>query len=150
MHFENQRGNREFIEKKHYILTLQQFRCAGVIPTWDATWNKQVEAAKKSPKPKKLSILPTILGAFGASYFLSSVLYFALILLQFASPQIVNLLIDFVETDEPTWRGYFYTFLIAASTISVSVLNSQSFYQVGYVQSQLRDWMKLISSYSCD
>ena len=115
--------------KSNYLLTLQQIRCAGVIPTWDATWNKQVDAAKKSPKPKKLSILPTILGAFGASYFLSSVLYFALILLQFASPQIVNLLIDFVETDEPTWRGYFYTFLIAASTISVSVLNSQSFYQ---------------------
>ena len=89
-----------------------------------------MQEVKSASKPKKLSILPTIIGAFGASYFLSSVLYLGLILLQFASPQIVNLLIDFVETDEPTWRGYFYTFLIAASTIVVSVLNSQSFYQV--------------------
>ena len=36
--------------------------------------------------------------------------------LQFASPQIVNLLIAFVQNDEPAWRGYFYTAYMSGNT----------------------------------
>ncbi len=49
--------------------------------------------------------------------------------LQFASPQIVNLLIDFVQSDEPVWKGYFYTALICLVTFINTVVNSQCFYQ---------------------
>ena len=49
--------------------------------------------------------------------------------LQFASPQIVNLLIAFVQNDEPAWRGYFYTVLICLVTLTCTIFNSQCFYQ---------------------
>ena len=49
--------------------------------------------------------------------------------MQFASPQIVNLLIAFVQNDEPTWRGYFYTVLICGATFMCTIFNSQCFYQ---------------------
>ena len=48
--------------------------------------------------------------------------------LQFASPQIVNALISFVSSDEPNWKGYFYTALICAVTLINTLLNSQTFY----------------------
>ena len=50
-------------------------------------------------------------------------------LLQFASPQIVNLLIDFVSSEDPLWKGLFYTFLICLVTFLVTVLDSMSFYR---------------------
>eukprot|EP00094_Tigriopus_californicus_P001437 TCALIF_01392-PA protein Name:"Similar to Abcc1 Multidrug resistance-associated protein 1 (Mus musculus)" AED:0.04 eAED:0.04 QI:0/0.8/0.33/0.83/1/1/6/0/1537 len=100
-------------------------RCAGVIPSWDKSWENQVRNANG----KTISILPTLIRAFGPAYFLSSILMFILSILQFASPQIVDLLIAFVSSDDPNWKGYFYTFLIVGSTLTVSVLNSQSFYQ---------------------
>ncbi len=46
-----------------------------------------------------------------------------------SSPQLVNLLITFVTSGEPLWRGYFYTVLIFVATTVVTVMNSQSFYQ---------------------
>ena len=49
--------------------------------------------------------------------------------MQFASPQIVNLLIDFVQSDEPQWKGYLYTVLICLVTLFNTILNSQCFYQ---------------------
>ena len=56
------------------------------------------------------------------------------VLCQYFSPQIVDLLITFVSSDEPMWRGYFYTVLIVITTCSVSILNSQSFYMVGFLE----------------
>ena len=103
------------------------FRCAGVIPEWDKSWEKTLASARSSGAPA--SILPTLFSAFGSAYGISSLLMLILSILQFASPQIVNLLIDFASSDDPVWKGYFYTFLICAVTLLVSVLNSRSFYQ---------------------
>lgn len=50
--------------------------------------------------------------------------------LNYRSPQLVNLLITFVTSGEPVWRGYLYTVLIFLSTSLVTILNSQSFYRV--------------------
>ena len=101
-------------------------RCSGVVPVWDRAWAENV--AKNENKKKNLSILPTLVKAFGRDYFMSSVFMLFLSILQFASPQIVNLLIDFVSSDQPDWKGYFYTVLICAATFTVTVLNSQAFY----------------------
>ena len=68
-----------------------------------------------------------IVKAFGFCYFVSGIWQFGYIMLQFASPQIVNLLIAFVQNDEPTWRGYFYTVLICAATFACTIFNSQCF-----------------------
>ncbi len=47
--------------------------------------------------------------AIGGTLLVSAVYQFFYVLLQFASPQLLNLLIAFVEGDEPVWHGYFYT-----------------------------------------
>lgn len=79
-------------------------RASHIVPQWDKYFDK---AQKKDPG--NMSILGVMLRAFGPSYSLSSVLMLVLSVLQFANPQIVNLLIDFVSSEDPDWKGYFYT-----------------------------------------
>ena len=78
---------------------------------------------------KEMSIVPTLIYAFGPAYALSALFQLGYSVLQFASPQIVNLLINFVQSDEPQWKGYFYTVLICLVTLVNTILNSQTFYQ---------------------
>ena len=78
---------------------------------------------------KKVSIVSSLFYAFGPAFAISALYQLGYSVLQFASPQIVNLLIDFVQSDEPNWKGYFYTFLICAVTFINTLLNSQTFYQ---------------------
>ena len=80
-------------------------------------------------KGRPLSILPTLAAAFGWSYSYTTLLNVVIAILQFASPQIVSLLINFVTSDEPTWRGYLYTVLIVAVTLLTTFLNVLAFYQ---------------------
>ena len=75
-----------------------------------------------------MSIVSTLCKAFGPAYAVSAVLQLIYSVLQFASPQIVNLLINFVETDEEQWKGYFYTVLICLVTFVNTVVNSQCFF----------------------
>ena len=77
---------------------------------------------------KEVSIVSTLFYAFAPAYAISAVFQFGYSTLQFASPQIVNALISFVSSDEPNWKGYFYTALICAVTLINTLLNSQTFY----------------------
>lgn len=70
-----------------------------------------------------------LLATFAPAYALSALYQLLYSTLQFASPQIVNLLIDFVQSDDPQWKGYFYTILICLVTFVNTILNSQCFYQ---------------------
>ena len=42
--------------------------------------------------------------------------------------QIVNLLIDFVQSNDPDWKGYLYMGLIVGVTLINTLINSQTFY----------------------
>ena len=46
----------------------------------------------------------------------------------FVSPQLVNLLIAYVQSDEPIWRGYLYTITLIAVTMLNTIINSQYFF----------------------
>ena len=100
------------------------FRCSGVVPVWDKQWNKHVETEKSN-----FSIVWPLIKAFGPAYAISALYQLGYSVLQFASPQIVNLLITFVESDDPDWKGYFYTVLICLVTLTNTLLNSQCFYK---------------------
>ena len=76
--------------------------------------------------------------AFGPAYSVTSVLMFILSVLQFANPLIVNLLIDFVSSDDPDWKGYLYTVLIVLVTFVITILNSQAFYREYLVGLRIR------------
>ncbi len=43
--------------------------------------------------------------------------------------KIVNLLIDFVESDDPDWKGYLYTVLISVVSVLVTLLQAATFYR---------------------
>ena len=79
-----------------------------------------------------------MLKAFGPAYSVTSVLMFILSVLQFANPLIVNLLIDFVSSDDPDWKGYLYTVLIVLVTFVITILNSQAFYREYLVGLRIR------------
>ena len=49
----------------------------------------------------QVSIVPCLISSFGPAFAVSGILQGIYSVLQFASPQIVNLLITFVESDDP-------------------------------------------------
>lgn len=98
-------------------------RCNVVVPHWDKYFSNALDKAKK--EGKTFSILPVMIKSFGPAYSLSSFLSILLSVAQFANPQIVNLLIDFVSSDEPDWKGYLYTAAIVAVTFLITILNAQ-------------------------
>ena len=98
-------------------------RSSNIIPVWDKNWEKETKKAKK-----EFSILTTLIFCFGGEFFWSSVLNFIYTLLQYVSPQIVNLLIGYVESDEPTWRGYLFIVALVVVTIINTVINAQALF----------------------
>ena len=102
------------------------------MPVWDKYWNKLVSESKAKRKP--VSVGWALCYTFGPTYLISSLFLLGYSVLQFASPAIVNLLIDFVNSDDPLWKGLFYTVLICVVTFFNTILNNMSFfveYQVG-------------------
>ena len=98
---------------------------------WEKYWTRAVTAMQSRPPEKRqpLSVMSTLAYSLGPAFSYSCAFQLAYTILQFASPQIVNLLIDFVGSDEPVWRGYFYTALIVAVTFIGTLLNAQTYYQ---------------------
>ena len=93
---------------------------------------------KAKHEKKKSSILPTIIRTFGPIFAVSGVFQLIYSILQFVSPQVVNLLITFVTSDEPIWKGYFYTILICAVTFINTLLIAQAY----YIQYKVGMWLK--------
>ena len=101
-------------------------RCRGIVPLWDKFWSKTVENAKPG---KPVSILPTLCYSFGGEFAWSAILTLIYSILMFASPQIVNQLIAYIENDDPVWKGYFYVALIVVATFVNTIINSQYYYK---------------------
>ena len=70
---------------------------------------------------------------FGPAYSVSSFLQLIYTFMQLATPQLVNLLISFISSDEPIWKGYLYCFLVLA----VSIINTVLFGQYCYIQDEV-------------
>ncbi|XP_069159719.1 multidrug resistance-associated protein 1 [Procambarus clarkii] len=100
---------------------------------WDSNWKKtlknvdkkkqksesraaghQVEMAVRGTQPTKrkpVSVLPTMVRTFGSTMVFGVILKTIYDIMQFVSPQILRLLINFTESgelEEPKWRGYLY------------------------------------------
>ena len=67
------------------------YRCSNIVALWDKYWAKETQkcAAKKKP----VSILTTMISCFGVTYFWSSILNLLYTILQYVSPQLVQLII---------------------------------------------------------
>ncbi|OXA43509.1 multidrug resistance-associated protein 1 [Folsomia candida] len=97
---------------------------------------KFVDGTSPSTK-KEVTVLYALLKAFGLPYLLGVFIKFIPDLLVFVSPQILNLLISYVESDptkEPTWKGVFYACILFGSAFLATVVTAQAthrFYMAG-------------------
>lgn len=91
-------------------------------------------------KPKKqASILPALIKAFGGTFVFGSCLKLVQDLMTFASPQILKLLIRFVEDDtEPSWRGFLYAGLLFGVASTQTLFLSQYFHRMFIVGLRIR------------
>ncbi|XP_071638106.1 multidrug resistance-associated protein 1 isoform X3 [Temnothorax longispinosus] len=135
-----------------------------IVPKFDKYWNKnlrktdeliwtyfRVESAKASyrkasgqvdfnsgRKKKIASILPPICKAFGATFMFGAFLKLIQDVMTFISPQILKLLIDFTEGEEPMWKGYFYSALLLVTAILQTLVLSQYFHRMFLVGLRIR------------
>lgn len=93
---------------------------------------------KPQVEKKKASILPALCIAFGAQFLFGALLKLVNDILMFISPQILRMLIGFVEGDEPSWRGYLYAGLLLATAIVQTLLLAHYFTRMYLVGMRIR------------
>ncbi|XP_011636993.1 multidrug resistance-associated protein 1 isoform X2 [Pogonomyrmex barbatus] len=135
-----------------------------IVPKFDKYWNKnlrktdeliwtyfRVENAKASfrkasgqvnfnsnRKKKIASILPPICKAFGATFLFGAFLKLIQDVMTFISPQILKLLIGFIEGEESMWKGYFYAALLLLTAMLQTLVLSQYFHRMFLVGLRIR------------
>ena len=141
----------------------------GVVPLFDKCLQKEVQKIKpKSSKeceqvkttetdiPKeKISILWPLIKTFGPDFFIGSCHKVCYDLLVMTTPQIMSLMIGFVETKycDPSkddecveedkmfaynWKGYFFAGLMFATTVTQSIILNQYFVRMYIVSMNIR------------
>ncbi|XP_018907576.2 multidrug resistance-associated protein 1 isoform X5 [Bemisia tabaci] len=93
----------------------------------------------KGGKEGKASILPALCKAFGPTFVFGSLLKLMQDLLTFISPELLKLLINFIQTEsELTWRGYLYAFGLFFTATIQTIFLSQYFTRMFYVGLRIR------------
>ncbi|XP_050673788.1 multidrug resistance-associated protein 1 isoform X2 [Leptidea sinapis] len=90
-----------------------------------ATYSKTSASVNFKPESEKkpASILPALCLAFGGQFLFGASLKLINDVLMFLSPQLLKLLIGFVEGDEPVWKGYLYALaLVACASVQTMLL----------------------------
>jgi ATP-binding cassette subfamily C (CFTR/MRP) protein 1 len=105
-----------------------------------ATYKKSsasVNFATSKPK-SQASILPALCKAFGPIFLFGSCLKLAQDLLTFVSPQVLKLIINFVERDDPLWKGIFYACLLFGVAAIQTLFLAQYFNRMFLVGLRIR------------
>lgn len=80
---------------------------------------------------KSTTIVKALFKGFWGALLIGTILEFLYSIIRFFPPLLINRMIDFIVNDEPTWKGYFYTFLLLVSSIlSNFVINHLIYYMV--------------------
>ncbi|KAK9303948.1 hypothetical protein QLX08_004533 [Tetragonisca angustula] len=128
-----------------------------IVPTFDKYWNKSSQknnnvqntkaSFRKSSgqvdfnneyKKRTSSVLPPLCKAFGATFLFGAALKFVQDIITFASPQILKLLIDFIDGHESLWKGYFYAVLLLLTAVFQTLVLSQYFHRMFLVGLRIR------------
>lgn len=105
-----------------------------LVPLWEKYWS----AARKDNKAQG-KIFWVLVQCFWPTFLLGALYQLIYVLLLFASPQILGLIISFVESDEePMWKGYFYTLLFFIVAFISAVSDSSYWYNMRIVGLRLR------------
>ncbi|KAK9303949.1 hypothetical protein QLX08_004533 [Tetragonisca angustula] len=135
-----------------------------IVPTFDKYWNKSSQKNNKvfwtyfsvqntkasfrkssgqvdfnnEYKKRTSSVLPPLCKAFGATFLFGAALKFVQDIITFASPQILKLLIDFIDGHESLWKGYFYAVLLLLTAVFQTLVLSQYFHRMFLVGLRIR------------
>ncbi|XP_011305034.1 multidrug resistance-associated protein 1 isoform X4 [Fopius arisanus] len=128
-----------------------------IVPRFDKYWNKSVQkcdnnqSAKASfekasgqvnfdsgRKKKMASILIPLCRAFGPTFIFGAFLKLSQDIMIFIGPQVLKLLIKFMEGSEPTWKGYFYAVLLFFTAVIQTIVLSQYFNRMFIVGLRIR------------
>ena len=120
------KGWRRQLNEDDLSTPMMDFRTTGIVPAWDKAY--EVTKAKADTSGQPLSVLPILARAFGPYFAISSALQLVFSITQFASPQLVSLLINFVSSDEPDWKGYLYVGLLVGISVFNTIVNAQMYY----------------------
>uniref|UniRef100_A0A1Q3FS39 ABC-type glutathione-S-conjugate transporter n=2 Tax=Culex tarsalis TaxID=7177 RepID=A0A1Q3FS39_CULTA len=106
-------------------------------PLFDRYWKRSMKdslnsgAFKKSSTTKKVaSIVTPLIRTYVVPFAFGSFLRLLQDVLTFAAPQILRMIIDFVDSSEPLWKGISYAVLLFLVTISQTVLAHQCMVQM--------------------
>ncbi|XP_045532539.1 multidrug resistance-associated protein 1 isoform X1 [Pieris brassicae] len=105
-----------------------------------ATYSKTSASVnfKSENEMKPASILPALCLAFGGEFFFGALLKLFNDLLMFVSPQLLRLLIGFVESNETIWKGYLYAVALLACAIAQTLLLAHYFTRMYLVGMRIR------------
>ncbi|XP_017782317.1 PREDICTED: multidrug resistance-associated protein 1 isoform X1 [Nicrophorus vespilloides] len=98
----------------------------------------RVDFVSGSKKKKSASILPALIKSFGPTFLFGAMLKLMQDILAFVSPQILKLLISFVENKEYSWRGFLYAGLLFGTAIVQTLILSQYFNRMFIVGMRIR------------
>ncbi|XP_067624098.1 multidrug resistance-associated protein 1 isoform X4 [Eurosta solidaginis] len=167
------KGYRNPLEEKDLWDLRPQDSCKEVMPIFAYYWNKSVRknvkshsitpqqpkaqysngkvefenphAASSSHKKKITSIMPAIIKSTGGVFLLGALMKLIADLLTFVQPQILSLIITFVEdyADEekepqPQWKGIFYSVLLFVTAAAQTVILGQYFHRMFVVGLRIR------------
>ncbi|XP_022900245.2 multidrug resistance-associated protein 1 isoform X2 [Onthophagus taurus] len=132
-----------------------------VVPQYEKHWKKilakskgdvpgslQTDASFKSDtnriefvsnkEKKQASILPAMVYAFGPPFLFGAFLKLLQDILTFVSPQLLRLLIAFVENKEEQWKGYLYAALLFITAGIQTLILAQYFHRMFLVGMRIR------------
>ncbi|XP_076227008.1 multidrug-Resistance like Protein 1 isoform X3 [Nomia melanderi] len=120
-----------------------------IVPKFDKYWNKSTQKSdnvhntkasfRKSSgqvdfnsgrKKKVISVLPPLCKAFGATFLFGVVLKFVQDIITFVSPQILKLLIRFIEDRDSMWKGYLLAVILLVTATFQTLILSQYFHRM--------------------
>ncbi|XP_049764041.1 multidrug resistance-associated protein 1 isoform X1 [Schistocerca cancellata] len=153
------KGFRKPLEMKDLWNMNPEDTAREVLPQFDKHWEKTLQKTANARAPKasfhknaasvdfvgtqskkkyQASILPAICKAFGPTFLFGACLKFVQDVLMFANPQILKLLISFVEGNEPMWKGYTYAGLMFATAAVQTLVLAQYFHRMFIVGLRVR------------
>ncbi|CAK1540432.1 unnamed protein product [Leptosia nina] len=105
-----------------------------------ATYSKTSASVNFKPESerKPASILPALCLAFGSQFLFGAFLKLLNDVLMFLSPMLLSLLIKFVESNEPIWRGYLYAVALLACAIAQTMFLGHYFTRMYLVGMRIR------------
>ena len=140
------RGFRNPLEPKDLWDVDPKITSRGVVPIFDRHYESSVADAKKSGKQH--TIIPALFYTFGPMFFVGSALKIIQDILAMVSPQIMKLMIAYVESyaegtgeHDSVWKGYFYGAVLLVATCLQSIILSQYFERMFVVGMNLRTAM---------